>query len=249
MPRDGRLFMTFPNDFPWHYKVQRLPVEAKWAFVEMNGYSRMNDLDGVIPAEDADFMWTREVMDQLVASHPSRPLVVRQGENYVLRDYGEHQQTKAERERLAEVSRANGAKGGRPRKNPTETQPGSGGNPAEPGRKQSPESRVQKTDTYLPESSHEIPASVSTDAFEMSEVTKMQAAQAGIRDLAAIAAEIRSRLGIQLNSFGTLAVANHLLGKSRNYPDVPDRYVLGCLSQSPAEIEQFIYDSSLAPAA
>ena len=143
MPRDGRLFMTFPNDFPWHYKVQRLPVEAKWAFVEMNGYSRMNDLDGIIPVEDADFMWTREVMDLLVASHPSRPLVLRDGENYVLRDYGEHQQTKAERERLAEVSRANGARGGRPRKNPDKTQPGSVGNPAEPGRKQSPESRVQ----------------------------------------------------------------------------------------------------------
>jgi hypothetical protein len=111
MPRDARLYMTFPNDFPWHPKVLRLSAAAKWAFVEMNGHSRINDLDGRIPAADAEFMWNRKILDALVNSHPTRPLVVRDGDDYVIRDYAEHQQTKAQREELHEKRAAAGAAG------------------------------------------------------------------------------------------------------------------------------------------
>lgn len=101
MPRDQRLYMTFPNDFWMHPKVAPLPVEAKWAFVEMNGYSRMQDLDGVIPAVMAERLWPREVLQILVGSHPDRPLVVWDADSYVIRDYAEHQQTVAERDELS----------------------------------------------------------------------------------------------------------------------------------------------------
>lgn len=97
--KDSRLYMTFPLDFPGHQKIRRLPVEARWAFVEMNAEARIADNDGIFSAEDAEFLWTRDVLDALVGSHPSRPLVERRGEVYVIREYAKHQVTKAERER------------------------------------------------------------------------------------------------------------------------------------------------------
>ena len=113
MPRDQRLFMTFPIDFWTHPKVSRLSDAAFRAFVESNGHSRMRETDGVIEADDAEFMWKPEVLAELVSSHPSRPLVVRSdvGE-YVLRDYADHQFTKADRDLLSEKRANAGRKGG-----------------------------------------------------------------------------------------------------------------------------------------
>lgn len=93
--------MTFPNDFWMHPKVAPLSVEAKWTFVEMNGYSRMQDLDGVIPVGAAERLWDRETLAELVGSHPKRPLVLRSDDAYVIRDYARHQQTTADREALS----------------------------------------------------------------------------------------------------------------------------------------------------
>ena len=101
MPRDRRLYMTFPNDFWTHPKVARLSDSAFRVFVEANGHSRMRETDGVIEREDAEFMWPEAALEELVNSHPTRPLMVRDGDRYVLRDYAEHQLTKADREELS----------------------------------------------------------------------------------------------------------------------------------------------------
>jgi hypothetical protein len=123
MPRDQRLYMTFPNDIHRHPKLVRLSVEARWAFIEMNGEARLSDNDGVFTADEALFHWSEAILTELCGSHPTRPLVARDGDGgYRIRDYSEHQQTRAERERLAEVSRENGRKGGRPKVNPWGTQ-------------------------------------------------------------------------------------------------------------------------------
>ncbi len=111
MPKDQRLYMTFPNDFHRHPKVSRLPVEARWAFVEMNGEARIADNDGVFTIEEAEFMWPVNILLQLMTSHPSRPLIVKEGDTYRIRDYSEHQQTKAEREALT-VKRAAAGRAG-----------------------------------------------------------------------------------------------------------------------------------------
>lgn len=108
MPRDRRLYMTFPNDFWTHPKVARLSDAAFRAFVEANGHSRMRETDGLIEKEDAEFMWSETALDELLVSHPTRPLVVREGENYLIRDYAEHQLTKADREELIEKRAAAG---------------------------------------------------------------------------------------------------------------------------------------------
>lgn len=103
MPRDQRLFMTFPIDFWTHPKVSRLSDAAFRAFVEANGHSRMRETDGVLEADDAEFLWKPEVLAELVRSHPLRPLMVRlESGEYVLRDYAEHQFTKADRNALSE---------------------------------------------------------------------------------------------------------------------------------------------------
>lgn len=102
MPRDKRLYMTYPIDFWTHPKVTRLSDAAFRAFVESNGHSRMIESDGRIEAEDAEFMWQPEVLAELLKSHPTRPLMLREGDEYVLRDYAEHQFTKADRDAVTE---------------------------------------------------------------------------------------------------------------------------------------------------
>lgn len=111
MPRDQRLYMTFPNDFWMHPKVALLSVEAKWTFVEMNGYSRMQDLDGVIPAAMAHRMWDVHALSELVGSHPERPLVVYENDVYVIRDYAEHQMTTTSRDELSRKRSEAGTRG------------------------------------------------------------------------------------------------------------------------------------------
>ncbi|WP_440708797.1 hypothetical protein [Herbiconiux sp. YIM B11900] len=95
--------MTFPNDFWMHPKVAPLSVEAKWAFVEMNGYSRMQDLDGRIPEVMAHRLWDPATLALLVSSHPEKPLVVVSDGAYVIRDYAQHQQTTDAREKLSQA--------------------------------------------------------------------------------------------------------------------------------------------------
>lgn len=125
MPKDQRLYITLPIDIHRHPKLRNQPAEVKWAFVEMNIEAVIAGNDGRFAAEDAEFLWPTTVLDALTKTHPTRPLVIRDGGDYVIREFAEHQMTTADRERRAEVSRANGRKGGRPKKpaeNPTETQ-------------------------------------------------------------------------------------------------------------------------------
>lgn len=112
MPKDARLYMTFPNDFHRHPKIARLSVAARWGFVELNGEARIADNDGVFDAVDAEFLLGLDVLNELVQSHPTRPLLVRDGDKYVIRDYGEHQQTRAEREALS-AKRSKAGRAGR----------------------------------------------------------------------------------------------------------------------------------------
>jgi hypothetical protein len=95
--------MTFPIDFWTHPKVSRLSDAAFRAFVESNGQSRMRETDGVLEPDDAEFLWKPDVLEELVRSHPSRPLMFKDDAgNYVLRDYAEHQFTKDDRDRLSQ---------------------------------------------------------------------------------------------------------------------------------------------------
>lgn len=113
MPKDSRLYMTFPIDFPEHPKVKPLSAAAKWAFVEMNAYSRRLECDGVIPVRVAKTMWTPRLLAELVASHPERPLVQLVDDAYVLREYDQHQFTTTDLAELHEKRSRAGAMGGK----------------------------------------------------------------------------------------------------------------------------------------
>lgn len=250
MPKDQRLYMTFPNDMHRHPKLVRLPVEVRWTFIEMNGEARIADNDGVFDADEAEFMWPKEHLDALLRSHPQRPLVVRENGVYVIREYAEHQQTRAERERLAEVSRENGRKGGRPRKNPEGTQPkpsqvSSGTQPQPRGTQTKAESESEDLTTYVSESSHVVDARVSTDS-KLTPTLQKLASNQGITSVSAITDQIRKSTGITVTDESALGIAVHLLGKARSEPRAPQRYVIGAISRSPLEIQKHIHDRGLA---
>ncbi len=111
MPRDKRLYMTFPIDIHRHPKMLRTSAAAKWAFVEMNGEARIAGNDGRFTAEEAEYLWPVELLNELLASHPTRPVVVRDGTDYVIREYAEHQQTVAAIEEMRVKKSAAGRHG------------------------------------------------------------------------------------------------------------------------------------------
>lgn len=113
MPRDARLYMTFPIDFDEHPKIELLSDAAFRAFVAMNGYCRRQRLDGKIPAAIATKRWNRKVLTELLASHDERPLLLLDADTYILRSYADHQFTTEDEEALRSARAIAGAKGGK----------------------------------------------------------------------------------------------------------------------------------------
>lgn len=247
MPIDKRLYMTFPNDFHRHPKLTRLPVEVRWAFVEMNGEARIADNDGVFDSADAEFTWGAEIMAALVASHPTRPLVLHVGDTYVIRDYGEHQETRAAREKRRNTNTTNGQKGGRPRKNPEQTEHKPSGLPVGSESQATvtqhkAESESESEDFYLPSKSQSRNnrARVSTDPMEISDMTRRLAAQKGISSLRAVGDAIIRHTGKRVTADQAFQLSVWILDKAPAWPDSAQRYVTGAIKQSPFEVEQFL---------
>lgn len=244
MPRDQRLYTTFPIDFHRHPKIRRLSTEAKWVFVEMNGEARIEKNDGRFSVEDAEFMWPVEVLTELTRSHPLRPLVVRDDDGYLIRDYSEHQFTTQDQERLAQISRENGAKGGRPPK-PKETHAGFEITQSKP-ESESESGLETGLTTYVDESSHVPNARLETDSGFTSQIAERLAGQAGIIDANKLADVIRNTLSIDIHWDHLAAIVNHLVGKSKTPVKAQQAYAIKCIRDSPAEVQKFIFDSGLA---
>jgi len=254
MPRDKRLYMTFPIDFDEHPKVAPLSDAAFRAFVEMNGYSRRADTDGVIPGPYAIRRWTRKVVTELVRSHPERPLIVDAGEVFIIRDFAEHQSTRAEREALSAKNAANGARGGRPKKTqqePTGLPSGlANGNPLgseNPGSENPHESRVQSlelTDIANPDlSAHELNAgAVGNDQDAVITRLKEKAFTAaeilGITDLVNTRELLEATVGGTMTLGGAAYFAGHLLSKSAKPVKDPVKYLAVVCRNSAAEVRQ-----------
>lgn len=164
MPRDKRLFMTFPNDFWQHPKIEPLSDGAFRVFVEMNGYSRMQDLDGRIPVSLARRKWKPRSIEELLTTHPTRPVLLQHGDDYVLRDYAQHQETRTEREARVARNTENGRRGGRPRKNPQETHSDTDSD-SEPEPTGNPDKTEKKAEIEIELEIEKIPSeSLSSDA-------------------------------------------------------------------------------------
>lgn len=248
MPRDSRLYMTFPNDIHRHPRISRLDPAVRWAFIEMNGEARIADNDGVFPAEDAEFTWGKEILAELVGSHPTRPLVLHVGDTYVIRDYAEHQETRAAREERRARNAANGAKGGRPPKNRGVTESVSGGFPfgtdSQPTETQTKAESESESEDYSKTSqsqSRNDRARVSTDAIPVSDMTRRLAAQKGITTLRSIVDAVGREVGLSISADQAFQLCTLLLEKAKTWPDNPQAYVLHCIRSSKAEVEQHLY--------
>jgi hypothetical protein len=253
VPRDKRLYITLPVDIHRHPKFRRASTEAKWAFVEMNIEAKIADNDGVFPAEEAEWHWPKTVLDELVNSHPTRPVVARVDDTYVIREYDEHQESRARREERRATNVANGKKGGRPKKNPNETDSVSGGLGQEPNRTQpKAESRVQSPEhrdtTHLSESSPVTDrARQRTDEEKRSDELARSTLAAGMQiDPDRLLVHIRQRTARELFPGEAMRVAMWLLDKGTDVK-TPQRYVLRCITQSWAEVQQYI-DTHVLPA-
>lgn len=250
MPRDPRLYMTFPIDLHRHPKLRRLPVEVRWTFVEMNGEARIADNDGVFDRAEAEFEWPIEHLDALVTSHPTRPLVVRTDTQYIIREFAEHQETRASREERRARNAANGAKGGRPRKNPgvTDSKPSGfpfGTDPQPTVTQTKAESESESEDYYPPlqRQSSTKRASVSTDAVEVSDMTRRLASQRGVTSLRSVVDAILRHTGLTVTADQAYQVSMWILDKAKQAPAAPQRYVTAAIAKSPHEVQQHIHEA------
>lgn len=248
--KDKRLYMTFPIDVHRHPKIMRLSVEARWCFVEMNGEARLADNDGVFDAAEAEYLWPADILSQLCDSHPTKPLLVREGDTYVIREYAAHQHTKADREAAAERSRENGRLGGRPRKNPKpsdnlagyENNPrGYENNPDETQKNLQSQSQSQlqlprlNTQSYV----NTPPTSdLTEDEIGQLRIRKNTYTEFGISNPAQIQALIASLIHREVNEFSTFLIVMDILSRAKEQVKNGQRYVASSIKQSWAEIQK-----------
>lgn len=229
--KDERLYMTFPNDFHRHPKIERLPVEVRWTFVEMNGEARIADNDGRFAPEDAEFMWPKPHLVALLTSHPTRPLVIRDGDDYVIREYGKHQQTRAEREELRAKRAEAGRKGGL-----SKGQASASKRLADRSKPKHSQSQSYQP-TYVQESSP-----VSERARE--DETARSVIQGNGIDPDRLVKHIARRTGREVSPAVAMRVMLGILDRGHDV-DKPQAYVLGSITRSWAEVQKQI-DAEIA---
>lgn len=235
MPRDRRQYITLPTDFDEHPKVALLSDAAFRTFIEMNLYSRRNELDGVIPFGIAIKRWNRKALNELELSHPDRPLVRFDGSEYTIRDYSEHQLTRADVEAIRTRNAENGKRGGRPKKtesvssglakrNPNETQ-----TKAESESESESEKKTDMTnDTQV--SQERYVAGVSTDP-EIASLAKF----AGIKNLEQLQTAFFRCCG-PISARGTVELAQTICSRAKNTVEKVDGYVLTAIQNTPDEV-------------
>lgn len=248
MPRDQRLYMTFPIDFPDHPKVKPLNVAAKWAFVEMNAYSRRQGLDGVIPIQTARAIWSRKVLADLVASHPTRPLLVLDGNDYLIRDYADHQLTTGDIDDLREKRASAGAKGGKAKA--TRQQPASKplASAIAKGKQTLAESEsrseIEKDLTDIgnePQSSPVVDARTEgLDGFN--EIVIQKAQRAGIRDIRKLYPLIARTVQGPLTAPAAVELAQVIAERSTRPVNDVDAYVATACRKTPEDVQHW-YDT------
>lgn len=246
MPEDKRLWMTFPIDFWMHPKFAPLSDSAKITFVEMNGYSRIHDLDGRIPVKTAKALWKPRAIAELQSNHPKRPTLTVVDDEFVIRDYAKHQQTRAAREAAAATARENGKLGGRPRnENPDKTQgvtqgvskskPRTNPNQTQTKAESESESENYMTDvTNLDKSSHLGDA--ETRGHDIPESVLVKARKAGITNLPAMITALTNAVGKTVTPAAAIELALATTARARGHVRNVDKYVGSACRKSPEDI-------------
>lgn len=231
MPRDARLYMTFPIDFDEHPKIELLSDAAFRAFVAMNGYSRRQRLDGKIPAAIATKRWGRKVLTELLGSHEERPLVLLEAETYILRSYADHQFTTEDEEALRSARAIAGAKGGKAKANALAIAKQTAGKNVAGS-----ESRLETGQT---DDGNLSPYVTEVDAGEADETEFVRelAEKAGIRDLGRVRVALERAVGSPLPSDAhAIDLAQAVLGLSKTHVKSAEAYIEKAALNSPGEI-------------
>lgn len=111
--KDERLYAKFTLDFADSPKIKPLPVEAKWALVEMILYSRRMKTDGFLSKPLATCYWGASVCLALASNDAEKPSLREVENGYQIHDFEEHQTTSAELDALSLKRKCAGQKGGK----------------------------------------------------------------------------------------------------------------------------------------
>lgn len=110
--KDSRLYGKFTLDFPDSHKIMPLSDAAFRCLVEATLWSRKHLTDGLLPSRYAVARWSLSVLEELTSNDASNPsLEVVEG-GYQIRDFAQHQDTRADIDARRERNKANGQKGG-----------------------------------------------------------------------------------------------------------------------------------------
>ncbi|ALY07703.1 hypothetical protein PP505_gp62 [Gordonia phage Dorito] len=110
--KDKRLYAKFTLDFADSHKVMPLSDKAFRCLVEATLWSRKQMTDGLLPSRYAVARWSLEVLQELASNDPLKPSLEEVEEGWMIRDFAEHQETKADIEARRERNKEAGRKGG-----------------------------------------------------------------------------------------------------------------------------------------
>jgi hypothetical protein len=123
MNKDDRLYGKFTLDFADNPKILPLSDAAFRCLVEATLYSRRMKSDGFLATRLATAKWGVDVLAELCENDPEKPSLVKVDKGYSIRDYAEHQDTKAEIEARQLRNKLNGSLGGQARAKRLANQP------------------------------------------------------------------------------------------------------------------------------
>lgn len=115
MAKDDRIWAKFAVDMPDNPKILPLSDAAFRCLIEATLYSRRLTTDGFLASRLAVAKWGVEALQELCQNDAEKPSLIEVDGGYLIHDFGEHQETKAEIEAKRSRNRANGAKGGQAR--------------------------------------------------------------------------------------------------------------------------------------
>lgn len=220
MPKDQRLYMTFPIEMPEHPKIKPLSDAAFRVIIEINAYSRRLGLDGRIPVNVAKAMWRPRALAELASNHPERPTLTVEGDVYVIRDYAEHQLTTQAIEELRRTRSESGRRGGKAKASAVAS---AKANAKQTGSKPLPESEseseIETSDTQLLD-----PVSLELDAreFTAEEIEGFRKALDGF---------------CELDDLGTATLVTLLMEASPRPVANVVGYIVRCVQRSPQKVK------------
>ena len=115
MSKDDRLYGKFTLDFADNPKILPLSDSAFRCMVEATLYSRRMMTDGFLATRLAVAKWGLEALQELATNDPLKPSLFEVDGGWMIRDFADHQDTRAEIEARRARNAANGSLGGKAR--------------------------------------------------------------------------------------------------------------------------------------